>query len=579
MKLLLQLGLRNLVRQKKRNLILGIALAFGMMTLFLSSSFSEGLVDSIMNRHLVNFLGHVFVSTTEYAGFSVIRDREEMEARLHKILRPEIERISDLVRVHATAVGRGLSDSVTFEGLETTNKEAFEAYIARTKIAKGNAYDVTNTNAFPIPIIMSEDKARDINVDVGSVVKTRFLTIDRQVQTARFVVVALKKEATTLVNTAVKVDQGVLRELLHFRPHESSTLRVKFKDVSEQRPIIKEADRLYAALRPRAVVIPGIASNEGNAYDVAFSSFFEATNMTKYITLQRGDEESATNEEACVISHAFADAHALTLGSVLPITYASKFEGNVTIPLSVRGIYDDSGGWTNLVFLARDTLYRYFRQSPPPMLIAPETRYGIATNSALFSALAKEWVRLPRARTFSETVRKYAEEESMRYPIALDIGTVYESASMVVELERALSIVTFVFIVVLFFIILVGVVNTLRMAVRERIQEIGTTRAIGMRRWQVQLVFIFEAGFLGLIAGVVGVIMGAVAMVAISGIPVEVDNVINIILVNGHLHFVPKASLIIRNFLVIEAIVLLTAFFPARDAAKLRVADALRHFE
>ena len=49
--------------------------------------------------------------------------------------------------------------------------------------------------------------------------------------------------------------------------------------------------------------------------------------------------------------------------------------------------------------------------------------------------------------------------------------------------------------------------------------------------------------------------------------------------VNKHLYFFPTAVSIIANFIVIVLAAFLIAFFTARRAARLRVADALRHFE
>jgi ABC-type antimicrobial peptide transport system permease subunit len=49
--------------------------------------------------------------------------------------------------------------------------------------------------------------------------------------------------------------------------------------------------------------------------------------------------------------------------------------------------------------------------------------------------------------------------------------------------------------------------------------------------------------------------------------------------VNKHLYFVPTVGALIGNFLIIVIVAFLIAFFTARRAAKLRVADALRHFE
>ncbi len=53
-----------------------------------------------------------------------------------------------------------------------------------------------------------------------------------------------------------------------------------------------------------------------------------------------------------------------------------------------------------------------------------------------------------------------------------------------------------------------GVVNTLTMSVIERTREIGMLRSIGMTRWQVVNMVLAEAGLLGIIGGLLGLVFG-----------------------------------------------------------------------
>jgi len=57
------------------------------------------------------------------------------------------------------------------------------------------------------------------------------------------------------------------------------------------------------------------------------------------------------------------------------------------------------------------------------------------------------------------------------------------------------------------------------------------------------------------------------------------DNPFSMFFVQKHMYFVPKVSTMILNFVTIVVIAFLIAFFTARRAAKMRVADALRHYE
>src|SRR4030042_5013342 len=56
---------RNLVPQRKRNILLGICIAGGMAILVLTSSFTNGLSDIIFNKLMVLMTGHITVQGLE----------------------------------------------------------------------------------------------------------------------------------------------------------------------------------------------------------------------------------------------------------------------------------------------------------------------------------------------------------------------------------------------------------------------------------------------------------------------------------------------------------------------------------
>jgi ABC-type lipoprotein release transport system permease subunit len=51
------------------------------------------------------------------------------------------------------------------------------------------------------------------------------------------------------------------------------------------------------------------------------------------------------------------------------------------------------------------------------------------------------------------------------------------------------------------------------------------------------------------------------------------------LLVNSHLNFLPSVGSTVFYIALIVLISVVTAYFPARRAAKMPAADALRHFE
>ena len=66
-----------------------------------------------------------------------------------------------------------------------------------------------------------------------------------------------------------------------------------------------------------------------------------------------------------------------------------------------------------------------------------------------------------------------------------------------------------------------GVWNTMMMSVFERKTEIGVLRALGMTRFEVVFIFVFEAFAIAVIGGVAGVIAGLIPALYMERIGVE----------------------------------------------------------
>lgn len=126
-------------------------------------------------------------------------------------------------------------------------------------------------------------------------------------------------------------------------------------------------------------------------------------------------------------------------------------------------------------------------------------------------------------------------------------------------------------------IVLFVVGNTMSMAIIERTVEIGTLRAMGVRQAGIQRLFVVE----GLLLGVAGAAIGVVAALLIatgvnhSGLswtpPARIDSVALTVRVWG------QWGLIVATFGVLAAMAGVSAWWPARRAARMAIVDALRH--
>ncbi|MBL9007424.1 MAG: ABC transporter permease [Myxococcales bacterium] len=126
---------------------------------------------------------------------------------------------------------------------------------------------------------------------------------------------------------------------------------------------------------------------------------------------------------------------------------------------------------------------------------------------------------------------------------------------------------------VLFLLVATGIVNTMLMSVFERVREIGTMLALGVRRWQVTVLFLAEALFLGLFASTLGVILGygIVAGVFRKGFTIRPPGG-DVTTIYPHIDL--SYLLLVVGFALVGT--MLAALYPAWKAARLRPVDALR---
>lgn len=126
-------------------------------------------------------------------------------------------------------------------------------------------------------------------------------------------------------------------------------------------------------------------------------------------------------------------------------------------------------------------------------------------------------------------------------------------------------------------IVLFTVGNTMSMAVVERTVEIGTLRAIGLRRGGIRRLFMVEGMLLGSVGALLGlcVALGLASLINHSGFTWTPP---------GYVYAYPlkvrvwgNAPLMIGSAIGLVAVAIVSAWWPANRASRLAIVDALRH--
>jgi putative ABC transport system permease protein len=129
--------------------------------------------------------------------------------------------------------------------------------------------------------------------------------------------------------------------------------------------------------------------------------------------------------------------------------------------------------------------------------------------------------------------------------------------------------------VILFVIIITGIINTMLMSVFERVREIGTMLAVGMRRRQVVALFVMEGAVLGLVGGILGALVGGAVTLWLGhrGILLPAPGAVADSIIR------PSVTLLylVRAVGMATVGASLAALWPAYRAARLRPVEALAH--
>jgi len=159
----------------------------------------------------------------------------------------------------------------------------------------------------------------------------------------------------------------------------------------------------------------------------------------------------------------------------------------------------------------------------------------------------------------------------------LDLSTWEDELSFLNWILSAISAISGALLFVLLIIVVIGILNSLAIAIRERTREIGTLRAIGMQRTKVLWLFLLESMMLGLIAATSGALAGVGIAAAVTALHFTVPETMQMFLMQQHISLTVTGHMVVRQALFVLAVTTLAALMPAFRAARLRPVTAMHH--
>ncbi len=134
----------------------------------------------------------------------------------------------------------------------------------------------------------------------------------------------------------------------------------------------------------------------------------------------------------------------------------------------------------------------------------------------------------------------------------------------------------FVFVLFLFFVAVIIIVNTLSMAALERTSEIGMMRAVGARKGVIGTMFIAETAILSFFFGGIGIIIGSIIVKIISLLHITTSNEMIQLLYGGDT-FNPLLTIgdIALSLIQLALVTFVAVLYPLSIAKKITPLDAI----
>lgn len=302
-----------------------------------------------------------------------------------------------------------------------------------------------------------------------------------------------------------------------------------------------------------------------------------------------GIEKTLADPYGLIISDKTAESMNIEVGDQLIFTTTTIHGQNTVVDLTITGIIESNSFMNSMMaYCDIETLnnligipeggYSTFtiflnnknEQTKVANLIEEKIRQDGVNVSSRFEAMKTNPANIGKGieKQFDP---KTNEWEGVKY----GVETLYDEVPAIKSVLGIVHTVTTIILLVILLIVMVGVSNTYRMVLYERIREIGTMRALGMNGKDTRKVFTYEAVILCILGALAGLLFAVIVMAIIHLIPVN-NEALSFFLHNGHFTFKLSVGSIIIQYILLIVLTTIAVRGSAKTAAKMSPAEALR---
>ncbi|MBN1409295.1 MAG: FtsX-like permease family protein, partial [Spirochaetales bacterium] len=325
-----------------------------------------------------------------------------------------------------------------------------------------------------------------------------------------------------------------------------------------------------------------IFENENSFQQIEGVNFDEETELSERLVLKQGNiAEVKAIPNAIILNEKTADKLKVDKGDEILVKLQTVTGQQNVGEFIVAGITVDSGIFSSFSAYAHKKYVNELLNIEPDAYI----QLGIFLEdiNLIDQKAATIYAELSQKLPFFPRTPGAESRQDLQKQLAMDNweGTKYYMSTLSDYLAPfngiiyALSILSLIVLLILLSIIGVGIMNTFRMVIYERMKEIGTMRALGVQKGSMRTLFILEAFFLSLFGVLVGITLSSIIMIILSSINFGVDSPLSLFMKNGHLTFTVLPVNILVYVFIVSFVAFIASIIPAMKAGELNPAQAL----
>jgi ABC-type lipoprotein release transport system permease subunit len=553
-KIMFSMSSKNTLRQPRRSLLLGGAIAFSVLIISLAMGFTTGMEKSVQNNVTIFSAGHILINgyVSSESGRTQNRISDQTLAEAVKKDIPQALSVSATAQSQRATIVFGSSEQqLRLRGVDWATDKLFSGSLI---LKEG---DWTSAKA-DRSMMLGAQSAKRFGLGLGDSLLVRLSTFSGQQNVVEYKLGAVYDDTAAGGMTTALVPLANLQEDLNLPKGEFQTLTVFLPDAAS-------ADKVAAQLRK---------SMTGQGYLLAPTAQARQTGQTGKMAGQTAASASATSTSIAAPGTTLTPDNAAGQGAATQALRKISAQGATARSAGSR----QSAGVSTKQRQAPTTALAQgsaAKQAAAGQNLSP-ARPAQAPSGQAGPAMAGGQPGGGQGGGFGRGGFGFNAMNIPEGKTLYQVSTITELSGQVGAVLGSVRWIGIAIFLIMLMLTATGITNTYRMVLLERTKEIGMMRCIGFHKSQVFWVFLFESAILSIAGSLGGILLSFPIGWLIHAIPFNASGELGQALSRGRLVYAPTFGTLLIIVAAVLASSMIAVYWPARRASELQPVEAIR---